>query len=173
MAEDRLGGQVDVYPDSLPASLASIKEGRLSAIAIAIAGAAAWAVVVVVVVVAGKTRAQAMPNVPTFAEALIRTCRSICGSDGSRLQPLPYQRAQHQNRQYGPDNGCQKGSADYGPDCCDEQGEPHEQPDVVEKRWAHANGSCQPVKKVPDCVAKTAKNVAKGVNNEPDDAAKG
>lgn len=52
VAGDLLGGQVDMYFDNLPASLASIKEGRLVAIAIA-----------------GKERAKAIPDVPTFAEA--------------------------------------------------------------------------------------------------------
>ena len=51
VAGDLLGGQVDMYFDNLPASLASIKEGRLTAIA-----------------VAGKERAAAIPNTPTFAE---------------------------------------------------------------------------------------------------------
>jgi tripartite-type tricarboxylate transporter receptor subunit TctC len=52
VAGDLLGGQVDMYFDNLPASLASIKEGRLVAIA-----------------VAGKQRAAAIPDVPTFAES--------------------------------------------------------------------------------------------------------
>src|SRR5690606_26702524 len=52
VAGDLLGGQVDMYFDNLPASLASIREGRLVAIA-----------------VAGETRAEAIPDVPTFAEA--------------------------------------------------------------------------------------------------------
>jgi tripartite-type tricarboxylate transporter receptor subunit TctC len=52
VAGDLLGGQVDMYFDNLPASLASIKEGRLNAIA-----------------VAGKHRAEAIPDVPTFAES--------------------------------------------------------------------------------------------------------
>jgi tripartite-type tricarboxylate transporter receptor subunit TctC len=52
VAGDLLGGQVDMYSDNLPASLASIKEGRLVAIA-----------------VAGKERADAIPDVPTFAES--------------------------------------------------------------------------------------------------------
>ena len=52
VAGDLLGGQVDMYFDNLPASLANIKQGRLVAIA-----------------VAGKHRAKAIPDVPTFAEA--------------------------------------------------------------------------------------------------------
>ncbi|OWT55729.1 Bug family tripartite tricarboxylate transporter substrate binding protein [Candidimonas nitroreducens] len=52
VAGDLLGGQVDMYFDNLPASLANIKQGRLVAIA-----------------VAGKQRAKAIPNVPTFAES--------------------------------------------------------------------------------------------------------
>ncbi|WP_237173447.1 tripartite tricarboxylate transporter substrate binding protein [Paracandidimonas lactea] len=52
VAGDLLGGQVDMYFDNLPASLASIKDGRLNAIA-----------------VAGKERAKAIPDTPTFAEA--------------------------------------------------------------------------------------------------------
>ncbi|NYT80832.1 tripartite tricarboxylate transporter substrate binding protein [Alcaligenaceae bacterium] len=52
VAGDLLGGQVDMYFDNLPASLASIKEGRLVAIG-----------------VAGKQRAKAIPDVPTFAES--------------------------------------------------------------------------------------------------------
>ncbi|MFC3339170.1 Bug family tripartite tricarboxylate transporter substrate binding protein [Paracandidimonas soli] len=52
VAGDLLGGQVDMYFDNLPASLASIRDGRLVAIAIA-----------------GKTRANAIPDVPTFAES--------------------------------------------------------------------------------------------------------
>jgi len=52
VAGDLLGGQVDMYFDNLPASLASIKEGRLTAIA-----------------VAGEHRAEAIPDVPTFAES--------------------------------------------------------------------------------------------------------
>ncbi|NYT85112.1 Bug family tripartite tricarboxylate transporter substrate binding protein [Pollutimonas harenae] len=52
VAGDLLGGQVDMYFDNLPASLASIKEGRLIAIA-----------------VASKERAAAIPDVPTFAES--------------------------------------------------------------------------------------------------------
>lgn len=52
VAGDLLGGQVDMYFDNLPASLASIKQGRLVAIA-----------------VAGKQRAKAIPDVPTFAES--------------------------------------------------------------------------------------------------------
>lgn len=52
VAGDLLGGQVDMYFDNLPASLASIREGRLVAIA-----------------VAGQQRAEAIPDVPTFAES--------------------------------------------------------------------------------------------------------
>ena len=49
---DLLGGQVDMYFDNLPASLQSIRAGKLRALA-----------------VASKTRATAAPDVPTFAEA--------------------------------------------------------------------------------------------------------
>lgn len=52
VAGDLLGGQVDMYFDNLPASLASIKSGRLNAIA-----------------VASKQRSPAIPDVPTFAES--------------------------------------------------------------------------------------------------------
>lgn len=52
VAGDLLGGQVDMYFDNLPASLASINEGRLVAIA-----------------VAGEKRANAIPEVPTFSES--------------------------------------------------------------------------------------------------------
>lgn len=52
VAGDLLGGQVDMYFDNLPASLASIKAGRLNALA-----------------VASKERSAAIPDVPTFAEA--------------------------------------------------------------------------------------------------------
>lgn len=52
VAGDLLGGQVDMYFDNLPASLASIKGGRLNALA-----------------VASKKRSPAIPDVPTFAEA--------------------------------------------------------------------------------------------------------
>lgn len=52
VAGDLLGGQVDMYFDNLPASLASIKGGRLNALA-----------------VASKKRSPAIANVPTFAEA--------------------------------------------------------------------------------------------------------
>lgn len=49
---DLLGGQVDMYFDNLPASLQSIRAGKLRALA-----------------VASKTRAAAAPDVPTFTEA--------------------------------------------------------------------------------------------------------
>lgn len=49
---DLLGGQVDMYFDNLPASLPSIRAGKLRALA-----------------VASKTRAAAAPDVPTFTEA--------------------------------------------------------------------------------------------------------
>lgn len=52
VAGDLLGGQVDMYFDNLPASLASIKAGRLTALA-----------------VASKERSAAVPEVPTFAQA--------------------------------------------------------------------------------------------------------
>lgn len=52
VAGDLLGGQVDMYFDNLPASLPSIRAGRLRALA-----------------VASKERAAAIPDVPTFAEA--------------------------------------------------------------------------------------------------------
>ncbi len=52
VAGDLLGGQVDMYFDNLPASLANIKSGRLNALA-----------------VASKKRSPAIPDVPTFAEA--------------------------------------------------------------------------------------------------------
>ena len=52
VAGDLLSGHVDMYFDNLPASLPSIRDGRLHAIA-----------------VAGQTRAEAIPDVPTFAEA--------------------------------------------------------------------------------------------------------
>ncbi|UHL66021.1 tripartite tricarboxylate transporter substrate binding protein [Paralcaligenes sp. KSB-10] len=52
VAGDLLGGQVDMYFDNLPASLPSIKAGRLNALA-----------------VASKERSSAIPDVPTFAEA--------------------------------------------------------------------------------------------------------
>ncbi len=52
VAGDLLGGQVDMYFDNLPASLPSIKAGTFNAIA-----------------VASQARAEAIPDVPTFAEA--------------------------------------------------------------------------------------------------------
>lgn len=52
VATDLLGGQVDMYFDNLPASLASIRAGKLRALA-----------------VASKERAAAAPDVPTFSEA--------------------------------------------------------------------------------------------------------
>lgn len=52
VAGDLLGGQVDMYFDNLPASLQSIRAGKLRALA-----------------VASKTRAAPIPDVPTFAEA--------------------------------------------------------------------------------------------------------
>lgn len=52
VAGDLLSGHVDMYFDNLPASLASIRDGRLNAIA-----------------VAGTQRAAAIPDVPTFAES--------------------------------------------------------------------------------------------------------
>lgn len=52
VAGDLLGGQVDMYFDNLPASLASIQNGRLNAIA-----------------VASSQRSAAIPDVPTFAES--------------------------------------------------------------------------------------------------------
>ena len=52
VAADLLGGQVDMYFDNLPASLQSIRAGKLRALA-----------------VASKARAAAVPDVPTFAEA--------------------------------------------------------------------------------------------------------
>ncbi|WP_116521895.1 tripartite tricarboxylate transporter substrate binding protein [Achromobacter insuavis] len=52
VAADLLGGQVDMYFDNLPASLANIRAGKLRALA-----------------VASAARAPAIPNVPTFAEA--------------------------------------------------------------------------------------------------------
>lgn len=52
VATDLLGGQVDMYFDNLPASLASIRAGKLIALA-----------------VASKERASAAPDVPTFTEA--------------------------------------------------------------------------------------------------------
>lgn len=51
VACDLLGGQVDMYFDNLPASLQSIRAGKLRALA-----------------VASKTRAAAVPDVPTFTE---------------------------------------------------------------------------------------------------------
>lgn len=51
VAGDLLGGQVDMYFDNLPASLQSIRAGKLRALA-----------------VASKTRAAAIPDVPTFTE---------------------------------------------------------------------------------------------------------
>ncbi|MET1114417.1 MAG: tripartite tricarboxylate transporter substrate binding protein [Comamonas sp.] len=52
VAADLLGGQVDMYFDNLPASLQSIRAGKLRALA-----------------VASKARAPAVPDVPTFTEA--------------------------------------------------------------------------------------------------------
>jgi tripartite-type tricarboxylate transporter receptor subunit TctC len=52
VAGDLLGGQVDMYFDNLPASLANIRAGKLRALA-----------------VASAKRAPAIPDVPTFAEA--------------------------------------------------------------------------------------------------------
>ncbi|WP_346729365.1 tripartite tricarboxylate transporter substrate-binding protein, partial [Achromobacter ruhlandii] len=52
VAADLLGGQVDMYFDNLPASLANIRAGKLRALA-----------------VASAARAPAIPDVPTFAEA--------------------------------------------------------------------------------------------------------
>jgi len=52
VAADLLGGQVDMYFDNLPASLQSIRAGKLRALA-----------------VASKARAAAVPDVPTFSEA--------------------------------------------------------------------------------------------------------
>lgn len=52
VAADLLGGQVDMYFDNLPASLQSIRAGKLRALA-----------------VASKARAAAVPGVPTFSEA--------------------------------------------------------------------------------------------------------
>jgi tripartite-type tricarboxylate transporter receptor subunit TctC len=52
VAADLLGGQVDMYFDNLPASLQSIRAGKLRALA-----------------VASKARAAAVPEVPTFGEA--------------------------------------------------------------------------------------------------------
>jgi tripartite-type tricarboxylate transporter receptor subunit TctC len=52
VAADLLGGQVDMYFDNLPASLANIRASKLRALA-----------------VASTARAPAIPDVPTFAEA--------------------------------------------------------------------------------------------------------
>lgn len=52
VAADLLGGQVDMYFDNLPASLASIRAGKLRALA-----------------VASEKRSSSIPDVPTFAEA--------------------------------------------------------------------------------------------------------
>ena len=52
VAADLLGGQVDMYFDNLPASLANIRAGKLRALA-----------------VASDKRAPAIPDVPTFAQA--------------------------------------------------------------------------------------------------------
>lgn len=52
VAADLLGGQVDMYFDNLPASLASIRAGKLRALA-----------------VASTKRSPSIPDVPTFAEA--------------------------------------------------------------------------------------------------------
>lgn len=52
VAADLLGGQVDMYFDNLPASLASIRAGKLRALA-----------------VASDKRSPSIPDVPTFAEA--------------------------------------------------------------------------------------------------------
>jgi tripartite-type tricarboxylate transporter receptor subunit TctC len=52
VAADLLGGQVDMYFDNLPASLANIRAGKLRALA-----------------VASSKRAPAIPDVPTFAES--------------------------------------------------------------------------------------------------------
>jgi tripartite-type tricarboxylate transporter receptor subunit TctC len=52
VAADLLSGQVDMYFDNLPASLQSIRAGRLRAVA-----------------VASAERAAAIPDVPTFAES--------------------------------------------------------------------------------------------------------
>jgi len=52
VAADLLGGQVDMYFDNLPASLPSIRSGKLRALA-----------------VASEKRSPSIPDVPTFAEA--------------------------------------------------------------------------------------------------------
>jgi tripartite-type tricarboxylate transporter receptor subunit TctC len=52
VAADLLGGQVDMYFDNLPASLANIRAGRLRALA-----------------VASTSRSPSIPDIPTFAEA--------------------------------------------------------------------------------------------------------
>ncbi|OZI78027.1 ABC transporter substrate-binding protein [Bordetella genomosp. 12] len=52
VAADLLGGQVDMYFDNLPASLPSIRAGKLRALA-----------------VASAARSASIPDVPTFAEA--------------------------------------------------------------------------------------------------------
>ncbi|GAA4333054.1 tripartite tricarboxylate transporter substrate binding protein [Pigmentiphaga soli] len=52
VAADLLGGQVDMYFDNLPASLASIRAGKLRALA-----------------VASARRSPSIPDVPTFTEA--------------------------------------------------------------------------------------------------------
>ncbi|AZG10341.1 tripartite tricarboxylate transporter substrate binding protein [Pigmentiphaga sp. H8] len=52
VAADLLGGQVDMYFDNLPASLPSIRSGKLRALA-----------------VASQKRSPSIPDVPTFAEA--------------------------------------------------------------------------------------------------------
>ena len=55
VASDLLGGQVDMYFDNLPASLPSIKAGKLRALA-----------------VASEKRSPSIPDVPTFAEAGVK-----------------------------------------------------------------------------------------------------
>ena len=55
VASDLLGGQVDMYFDNLPASLPSIKAGKLRALA-----------------VASEKRSPSIPGVPTFAEAGVK-----------------------------------------------------------------------------------------------------
>lgn len=52
VAADLLGGQVDMYFDNLPASLANIRSGKLRALA-----------------VASRERSSSIPDVPTFAQA--------------------------------------------------------------------------------------------------------